>query len=130
MSFSKTRPLSSLSQSGGPRINGERSSLSQDVASLAAPDHQRDHSKREEDRDEDEDSQEVVWRVHPHHPLHGAVGEEVLVDVDDEALHQLVGPEAADALRVMFRAEREQVVLTVDRGWKKERRRDREKDCV
>lgn len=54
----------------------------------------------------------------------------MLVDVDDEALHQLVGPEAADALRVMFRAEREQVVLTVDRGWRKERRRDREKDCV
>lgn len=90
--------------------------LSQDVASLAAPHHQRDHGQGEEDRDEDEDGECVIRRVHQDHPLQGAVGEEVLVDPDDVALHQRVGPVAVDALGVGLRAQREKVVLTAERA--------------
>lgn len=92
--------------------------LSQDVAALTAPHHQCNHSQGEEDRDEDEDGECVIWRVHQDHPLQGAVGEEVLVDADDVALHQRVGPVAVDAPGVGLCAQREDVVLTVERAEK------------
>lgn len=86
--------------------------LGQDVAALAAPDHQRHHGQREEDGDEDEEGELVVRRVGEHHLLRCAVGEEVSVDADDEALHLRVRPEAADALGVDLRAGGEDVILS------------------
>lgn len=44
--------------------------------------------------------------------LQGAVGEKVLVYVDDVALYQRVGPVAADDVGLCLRAEGEAVVLT------------------
>lgn len=89
-------------------------SSGQDVAPLAAPDHEGDHGQGEEDRDEDEHGERVVGRVHEHHLLVGAVGEEVLVYADDVALHQRVGPVAVHQAGLGLRAQREEVVLAGD----------------
>lgn len=90
-------------------------SSGQDVAPLAAPDHEGDHGQGEENRDEDEDGERVVGRVHKHHLSVGAVGEKVLVDADDVALHQWVGPVAVHEPGLIFCALREEVVLAEDR---------------
>lgn len=89
--------------------------LGQDVAPLAAPHHQHHHGQREEDGHEDEEGERVVRRV-DEHVLQAAVGEEVLVDADDEALHRWVRPEAADALGVLLCAGGEDVVLSEERS--------------
>lgn len=90
--------------------------LGQDVAPLAAPHHQHHHGQREEDGDEDEEGERVVRRVDEHRVIQAAVGEEVLVDADDEALHRWVRPEAADALGVLLCAGGEDVVLSEERS--------------
>lgn len=97
------RPSSSSSPSSG-----------QDVAPLAAPDHQGDHGQGEEDRDQDEDGERVVGRVHVHHLPVGALGEKVLVYADDVALHQRVGPVAVHQAGLGLRAQGEEVVLSGD----------------
>lgn len=104
------RHLGQVLQAGLP----PPASSGQDVAPLAAPDHEGDHGQGEEDRDEDEDGERVVGRVHEHHLLVGAVGEEVLVDADDVALHQRVGPVAVHQAGLGLRAQGEQVVLAGD----------------
>lgn len=87
----------------------------QDIAPLAAPDHQGDHGQGEENRDEDEDGECIVGRVHKHHLSVGAVGEKVLVYANDVALHQWVGPVAVHEAGLCFCAQSEEVVLTEDR---------------
>lgn len=94
---------------------GPRAFSGQDVAPLAAPDHEGDHGQREENRDEDEDGERVVGRVHIHHLPVGAVREEVLVYADDVALHQRVGPVAVHEVGLGLCAQGEEVVLTEDR---------------
>lgn len=87
----------------------------QDVAPLAAPDHEGDHGQGEEHRDEDEDGECVVGRVHKHHLPVGAVREKVLVYADDVALYQWVGPVAVHEAGLGFCAQSEEVVLAEDR---------------
>lgn len=86
--------------------------LGQEIAPLAAPDHQSDHGQGEENGNEDERGERVVRRVEPHHLLYGAVGEKVLVYADDVALYQRVGPVAVDDLGPVLGAEGEVVVLS------------------
>ncbi len=110
--------LCSSVRSGGcfcPSDRVPHQTLGQNVAPLAAPDHQHHHGQREEDGDEDEEHERVVRRV-DEHVLQAAVGEEVLVDADDEVLHRRVRPEAADALGVHLRAEGEDVILSEERS--------------
>lgn len=87
----------------------------QDIAPLAAPDHEGDHGQGEENRDEDEDGERIVGRVHKHHLSVGAVGEKVLVYADDVALHQWVGPVAVKEAGLGLCAQGEEVVLAEDR---------------
>lgn len=94
------------------RRSGPDAVLGQEIAPLTAPHHQHHHGQREEDGDEDEEGERVVRRVDEHRVLQAAVGEEVFVDADDEALHRWVRPEASDALGVHLRAEGEDVILS------------------
>lgn len=94
--------------------------LGQDVAPLAAPDHQSNHGQREENGDDDEDGQRVVRRVDPYHLLHGAVGEEVLVYADEVALRQRVGPVAVRDEGLGLSAEGEVVVLPGEKDQRRE----------
>lgn len=98
-----------------------RRDLSQDVAPLAAPDHQPNHSQGEENWDKDEDRERVIRGIDPHPLLYGAVGKKVLVYADDVALHQRIGPVAVDDLGLGLCAEGEEVVLTEER--------DRQRRC-
>lgn len=87
----------------------------QDIAPLAAPNHEGDHSQGEENRDEDEDGECIVGGIHKHHLFVGAVREKVLVYADDVALHQWVGPVAVHEVGLCFCAQSEDVVLAEDR---------------
>lgn len=87
----------------------------QDVAPLAAPDHEGDHGQGEENRDEDENGERIVGRVHKHHLSVGAVREKVLVYADDVALHQWIGPVAVHKAGLCLGAQCEEVVLAEGR---------------
>lgn len=80
------------------------------LAAFAPPNHQGCHEQSDQDGHNDEGTEDPVGRVPEKPSRHGAVVEVLLVNSDEEFVHQPVGPVAVQPLRHQVCAVRQLAV--------------------
>lgn len=69
------------------------------LCAFTPPHHQGGHEQRDQHGHRDERSEDADWWIVEEPPGEGAVVEEDLVDLHEEAVHDLIGPEAVQLQR-------------------------------